>query len=265
MTLTQRKIGLVLSGGGARGIAHIGALRALEEAGIRIDMISGTSAGSIAGALYAHGYSPDDMLRIIKEINYLQVIRPGWWQKGLIKADTLIRVLTEYLPKRTFENLRLPLHVCATNMREGRSAYFHQGDLVMPVAASSAIPILISPVIIDGETFCDGGVMNNFPIDPIEYQADLLLGITVNPINRSAAPTNMLAVGERTYLLAMRENAKIREARCHWLVEPAELHQFGILEVKKADHIYEIGYKATLQKLEQVHPLALLQEIFPQG
>ena len=261
--MTHRRIGLVLSGGGARGIAHIGALRAIEEAGIKVDAISGTSAGSIAGALYAHGYSPDDMLRIIKEINYLQVIRPAWWQKGLIKADTLIRVLTEYLPKRTFQHLNLPLHVCATNMREGRSVYFHEGDVVMPVAASSAIPILFAPVIIDGETYSDGGVMNNFPIDPIEFNVDLLMGVTVNPIDRNLAPNNLLAVGERTYLLSIRENSKHREARCHWLVEPAGLHQFGILEVKKADHIYEIGYNATRKKLEEMNPMTLMEEIFP--
>lgn len=263
--MTKRKIGIVLSGGGARGIAHIGILKALEEAGIRVDIISGTSAGAIAGALYAHGYSPDDMLRIIKEIKYLQVIRPGLLQKGLIKSDSLIRVLTEYLPKRKFENLNIPLYVCATNMREGRSVYFHQGELVMPVAASSSIPVLFSPVMIDGETYSDGGVMNNFPLDPIEFKADLLLGASVNPIDRQSVPSSMLAVGERTYLLAIRENSKVREVRCHWLVEPAELHKYGILEVKKADEIYEAGYRAAVKKLEQVNPLDLISEIFPQG
>jgi NTE family protein len=119
--------------------------------------------------------------------------------------------------------------------------------------------------MIDGETYADGGVMNNFPIDPIEFKADLLLGSSVNPIDRNSVPSSMQAMGERTYLLAIRENSKVREVRCHWLVEPSELYKYGILEMKKADEIYEIGYRATVKKLEQVNPLDLLTEIFPHG
>lgn len=259
--MTQYKIGIVLSGGGARGIAHIGILQALEEAGIFPEIISGSSAGSIAGAFYAHGYSPQEMLQIIKEIAYLRAIRPGIGKMGLIHSRSLEKVLRKYIHK-DFEDLEKKLYVCATSLRWGEARYFSSGDLVTPVVASSAVPVMLSPVPIDNELYTDGGVVNNFPIDPIEGRAEILLGAAVNPICYDPGVIrSMKSVAERTFFLSLRQNERDRKVRVDWLVEPQELYKFGILDVRKADKIYKIGYEATLRRLEEQNPLELLKSI----
>jgi len=253
--MKQYKIGIVLSGGGARGIAHIGILQALEEAGIFPEVIAGSSAGSIAGAFYAHGYSPQEMLQIIKEIGYLRAIRPGIGRMGLIHARSLEKVLRKYVTK-TFEELDKKLYVCATSLRWGDARYFSSGDVVTPVVASSAVPVMVTPVTIDDELYTDGGVVNNFPIDPIEGSAELLLGAAVNPISYDRGVIrSMKSVAERTFFLTLRQNEKERKERVDWLVEPQELYKYGILDVRKADKIYKIGYEATLRRLEEQNPL----------
>ncbi len=252
---TQNKIGLVLSGGGARGIAHVGVLKALLEHGIVPDVISGTSAGAIAGALYCHGYSPDDMLRIIKEVPYLRSLRSGLFRMGIISSKTMHNMLSNYLTNNDFSLLKKPLFVCTTSLRTGKAMFISEGNLVDAVTASSAVPVLMTPVVMNGEVYVDGGVNNNFPIEPLEGICSPILGVSVNPVMEDKEINSLRKVGLRTFLISIYEHSKPRMARCDWFVEPHNAGQFGLLEVKKADAIFNAGYEAGMKKIEEQHPL----------
>ena len=117
----MKKIGLVLSGGGARGVAHIGVLQALEEFGVRFDRVAGTSAGSIVGSLYAHGYPPREIYSIIQQVSIFKTVRPAWTWSGLLRMDGLQELLKKYLPENDFAALKLPLTVAATEIRKGHT------------------------------------------------------------------------------------------------------------------------------------------------
>ena len=130
------KLGLVLSGGGARGVAHIGILKALNEMGVKFSMVSGTSAGSIVGALYAYGYSPDEIFSLIKTLSIFKSVRPSWTWGGLLRMDGLQELLLKHMPENSFEKLHLPLTVAATEIRKGRIEYFDKGELVPAILSS---------------------------------------------------------------------------------------------------------------------------------
>ena len=140
------KIGLVLSGGGARGVAHLGVLKTLEENDISIDVISGTSSGSIVGALYCHGYSPDEIFRIAQDANVFRHLRPALNFTGLIRIDGFSEILLKYLPHNSFDELRIPLSVATTNINDGVTTFFDSGELIKPILASSCIPVIFNPL-----------------------------------------------------------------------------------------------------------------------
>src|SRR5687768_13673283 len=122
--------GLVLSGGGARGISHLGVIKALGEAGVKIDCMAGTSAGAITGALYSYGYKPDEILDIIVSTSFFKSLKIAWTLKGLLSIDGLQNVLLKFIPTNSFESLKIPLVVSATDLKRGKVEYFSKGELI---------------------------------------------------------------------------------------------------------------------------------------
>ena len=155
------RVGLVLSGGGARGFAHIGVLRSLERAGARFDVVAGTSMGAIVGSLYAAGHSADEIYEIAKETSWRDVIDISL-QAGLIKGDKFQAFLAEHLPA-TFEELQIPMAITTTDVESGEAVVLAEGDLVMAVRASSSFPGAFEPITYAGRTMADGGIVNNLP------------------------------------------------------------------------------------------------------
>ena len=261
--MSDKKIGIVLSGGGARGIAHLGVLKALEEAGVFPQYISGTSAGSIVGALYAAGYSPEEMKSLLKETGYMRAISFGWGRQGILNSNSIQSVLLKYIHGMQFSELKKKLWICATNMSDGVYEFFEEGDVTEAVLASCAIPIVFTPMRKNGKVYSDGGLLNNFPIEPLENKCDLILGVDVNPIDHADDLESWRKIGERTYMLAVKQNTLLRRPRCHWLVEPKKLIGIGVFDVKKVDDLMEIGYEAARLKIAQQHPLELLVNVPP--
>lgn len=171
MSSDQGKLGLVLSGGGARGFAHIGVLRVLERAGARFDVIAGTSMGAILGAFYASGQDAEDLYRLADTTSWREVVDLSL-QTGLFKGDRLEAFLAEHLPG-TFGELRLPLAVTTTDIETGEGVVHMEGDLVRAVRASSSFPGAFEPIELAGRTLADGGIVNNLPVE-----AATLLGAT---------------------------------------------------------------------------------------
>jgi len=161
------KIGLTLSGGGVRGVAHLGVIKALEESGFQFARVSGASAGSIIGAFYCNGYSTDEILEIIEKTSLYKLVRPALSWRGLLKLDNAVKGFKTYLPHDSFEGLKTPLHIAATDINKGETKYFHEGPLLKVIQASSSIPVVFDPVNINGSVYIDGGILNNLPVEPL--------------------------------------------------------------------------------------------------
>jgi len=244
------RTGMVLSGGGARGFAHLGVLKALNDAGIIPDVISGTSAGALVGVLYADGYTPDDILRIMNTTNRLHYIRPTVPREGLLQISGIEKILKENLRAEKFEDLKIPLFVTATDLNNGKAVYFSSGKLLKPVIASASIPVLFNPVIIDEIHYVDGGVMDNLPIKPIEEDCDLIIGSFVNPAGYEKTVTSLVQIAERIFMLNMSREVVEKKNKFDVFIAPPELRNYKILDPEKAIEVFEIGYNATKIKLD---------------
>jgi len=255
----QFKIGLVLSGGGARGFAHLGLIQALNEAGIFPDIISGTSAGALAGVLYADGYTPNEILHMMNSGSRLDFMRPALPREGLLQLGGIIKILKTNLRAKTFEDLKLPLYVAATDLNNGKVEYFSKGALIDPVIASASIPVLFQPVLINNTHYVDGGVLDNLPVRPIANKCRFLIGSFVNPVGYMEKISGLISIAERTFMLSMSkeiiEKAKIFDL----LVAPQELRNFKILDPDRAEDLFSVGYKATMQKLKDIKIKKLLE------
>jgi len=241
--MKKYKTGLVLSGGAARGLAHAGVLQALNEEGLSPEIISGVSAGSIVGAFYADGYTPKQILDIFLEKSMLSFVKPALPRQGLLRMSGLEEVLLEKLRARKLEDLKIPLRITATDIHSGKALVFSKGDLIPIIVASSSIPVMFVPSVIDGLTLVDGGVVDNLPIDPIRNQCDFIIGVHVNPIGEIPMIEGIIDMAERTFNLSVAAQIEKKIADFDIFIEPNELKNYGLTDVKKAREIYNIGYK----------------------
>ena len=249
----QYKIGLVLSGGGARGFAHLGLIHALNEAGIYPDVISGTSAGALAGVLYADGYSPKEILKLMNSGSRLDFMRPTLPREGLLQIGGIIKILKTSLRAKTFEKLKIPLYVSATDLNNGKAVYFSEGDLLDPVIASASIPVLFQPVKINDISYVDGGVLDNLPLKPIEKICKILIGSFVNPVGHMDKISGLINIAERTFMLSMSKEINEKSKKFDLFVAPPELRKYNLMDPEKADELFLLGYKATKEKLKDTH------------
>jgi NTE family protein len=253
MSDKQFNIGLVLSGGGARGFAHLGVIEALNEACIFPDVISGTSAGAIIGALYADGYTPNEILNLMNSTSRLDFMRPALPREGLLQINGIIKILKTSLHAKNFEELKIPLYVAATDLNNGKAVYFSEGDILDPVIASASIPVVFQPVKIDNISYVDGGVLDNLPIRPIENNCRILIGSFVNPIGYMEKISGLINIAERTFMLSMSKEIFEKAKKFDLFIAPLELRNFKILDPEKANELFEIGYQATKEKLKTIN------------
>jgi NTE family protein len=239
------KIGITLSGGGARGIAHIGVLQALEEMGIEISVISGTSAGSIVASLYAYGLKPIQILNEIRQLSLLKSVRPAWSWAGLLTMDGLKELIIKNIPENKFEALRIPLTVAATEIRKGEVNYFSSGELASAVVASCSIPAVFNPSSINGNLYVDGGLLYNLPARCIRNQCDFLIGSHCNEISQEFDSKNLKKVIERSLLIAVYANTQQSKTLCDISIAPPDMDRFTVFEIEKAQEIFNAGYQFT--------------------
>lgn len=262
MSEKQYKFGLVLSGGGARGFAHLGVIQALNESGIYPDVISGTSAGALTGVLYADGYTPKEILKLMNSGSRLDFMRPALPREGLLQMGGIIRILKSSLRATTFEELKIPLYVSATDLNNGKAEYFSEGDLFDPVIASASIPVLFQPVVINNIYYVDGGVLDNLPIRPIENKCQFLIGSFVNPVGYIKKISGLISIAERAFMLSMSKEITEKAKKFDLFVAPLELRNYKILDPEKADELFLVGYNATIKKLKEINLEKLLKKLF---
>jgi Predicted esterase of the alpha-beta hydrolase superfamily len=239
------KIGIALSGGGARGVAHIGILKALDEIGVKISVISGTSAGAIVASLYSYGYSPDAIFGIVKNLSVFNSVSPAWTWSGLLTMDGLRDLLLKSIPENNFNALKIPLTVAATEMRKGHIHYFSDGELIPAVVSSCSVPAVFNPVNFNGGVYVDGGLFDNLPVKPIKHQCDLLIGSHCNHISPDFDAKSLKVVIERSLLMAISANTHSSRLLCDVFIEPPRMDRFSSFEIGKAQEIFDFAYRFT--------------------
>lgn len=241
-----RRIGLSLSGGGLRGVGHIGALQALIEHGYTPQAIAGCSAGAIVGALFAEGYTPEEILKIAEDHNLFPVTSLRLRKTGFIDTGFLIDIFKKYIPHNTFEKLAIPLHVAANNLLTGETDYLREGPLDEALLATSSIPFMFSPVLRDELPYYDGGILDNMPIAPLKGDCNFLIGVHVNALD-TVAPSDLtpMKTFDRIIHMAITPSVKANSKHCDLFIEPPGMLQFGMFDKKKQRDIYEYVYNYT--------------------
>ena len=244
--------GLVLSGGGIRGVAHIGAIKALEEYGIYPSHIAGTSAGAIVGALYAAGCSWEEILDFFKTTQIFSINNYAKGKPGFLDTEKFYDQFKGYMPHDSFESLKKPLYITATNLLDGTLRVFNSGELIKPVLASAAVPGLFAPVQIENGYYVDGGTLNNFPVDLIKKYCDQIVGVYVNPFSQVSIKdlNHVSKVLERTYHVMVANETTRKFKDCDVLIRPLNMDRFGMFTLKNIDTIFDLGYTTTINILK---------------
>lgn len=281
---TRPKVGLVLSGGAARGLAHIGVLKALEEQGIKIDAIAGTSMGAVVGGLYASGYKIDELEKLALNIDWQQALSDAPPREdvpfrrkqddrdflvkqklsfrddgslglplGVIQGQNLALLLESLLAHtsdtRDFDKLPIPFRAVATDIANGEKVVFRKGHLPQVIRASMSIPAVFAPVELDGRLLVDGGMTDNIPLDVArEMGVDVAIVVDIGtPLRNSKQLTTVVDVLNQSITLMTRRNSEEQLAALKpsdVLIQPA-LAAFGVTDFGKAQDMIDAGYRAT--------------------
>jgi NTE family protein len=283
------KIGLVLSGGGAKGFAHIGALKVIEEAGIKIDYIGGTSMGAVIGGLYASGYNAaqidsifhavdfdklindyiprgsknfyekrnDELYAVTLPFNKFKIGIPEALSKGMYNFNLLTRLTRNVKNIKDFNQLPIPFLCIATDIEKGEQVLLNKGNLAQCILASAAFPSLFSPVEIDGKVLIDGGVVNNYPIQEVlDLGADIIIGVDVQDglKDRTAlkdATKILVQITNFNMIEKMKDN--VRKTTVY--IQP-EIKDFSVISFDKGKDIIVKGEEASFAVYEQLKALA---------
>jgi NTE family protein len=266
-----KNIGLVLGGGGARGIAHLGVIKALDERGFVPEAIAGCSMGGIVGAMVCAGMPTKDIIKAFGKLETRDLLDFGA-MGGMIGGDGIEKKLIEYLPG-TFEELELPLKVTAVDVQTGKLVIFGKGALVPALRATSSLPGILTPTRHQGRVFIDGGLLNNLPVDVIRTMTlEPVVAVDVaSPPNRRLDFDHHQNIFEKVKKLARKEfrtltielfmksfdipAAMITDLRLS--IDPPELLirpkldvNFGLEDIHRANEAYEVGYQAAVEALD---------------
>mgnify|MGYP003605632830 CR=1 FL=1 len=263
--MVSEKIGLVLSGGGTKGIAHAGVLKFLEEKNINIDILSCCSAGSIVGCLHAIGKTPEEILDFFNSIYFFNWKHFTFNQPGLVSSVIFRNYLKPIFGDLKIKNLDKNVKIVATELVSGTQKIFDsEFEIVDAIIASCSIPGITTPYIIKEKMFCDGGVLNNFPADIIREECDKLIGVFVSPPHNIDINDlkSIKAIVSRSYDLLSYRVEKIKFDYCDWLISSQKFSSYGTFERKKnkIDELFQIGYQAAKESYDESlfikkHPL----------
>lgn len=238
----KHTLGLALSGGGAKGFAHLGVFKILEEKGLMPNVIAGTSAGALMGALFADGYKPEEIKELFTGREFSEFAQFQLPKSGLFDSTRFRLFLKRHLRAKTFEELKTPLIVVATDLDNGESHLFTSGSIVDAVTASCSIPIIFNPVVIDGIHYVDGGLFRNFPVSVIRDECEFVIGVNVSPLVPQKYKQTIFHIAERSYHYMFRANTLEDRELCDVLIEAEEFGQYKTFDLENVNLISQIGY-----------------------
>lgn len=250
-------IGLILSGGGSKGIAHAGVLKFLVEENIRPSHIAGTSSGAIVSSLYAWGKTPEEILEFFKSIYFFHWRHFTFKKAGFIDSESFRLYFTSIFKDATLGDMPFKMHITATDLVSGKLKIFGpETKIADAVLASSAFPGIISPYEIEGKLYSDGGILNHFPTDVLQGRCETLIGVYVSPIQK-IGPNDLKSIKSvttRAYDLLSATSNMQKFTLCDWIISPDDLALYSTFETNKAkmDEIFNIGYEAAKKSYEDL-------------
>ncbi|HLM59544.1 MAG TPA: patatin-like phospholipase family protein, partial [Pyrinomonadaceae bacterium] len=286
------KIGLVLSGGGARGFAHIGVLKVLEENHIPVDYVAGASMGGLVGALYATGRTPDEMEQLIGTLDWDTLLRgktafealsyrrkedrrnlpgaitlggkgarlnlPGSLNPGHEIGLVLDRLMLSYGDKTNFDLLPIPFRVVATDLVNAETVVLKDGSLAQSLRATMAIPGVFAPVELNGKILADGGILNNIPTDVAKQMgADIIIVVNIETqLGDRTALQDLVGILGQTFYVATIENSRRSLRQADFIIAP-DLANYTTFDFTKGEKIVELGYQGAESKIALLKSLAL--------
>lgn len=246
------KLGLALSGGGAKGFAHIGVFKMLEECALRPDLIVGTSVGALMGALFADGYTASEIKELFTGREFSEFAQLQLPKSGLFDSKRFRYFLKRHLRAKNIEDLKIPMVIMATDLDNGESHEFRTGSVVDAVTASCSIPIIFSPVVINGIHYVDGGLFHNFPVSIIREACDKVVGVNVSPLVSQKYKQTIFNIAERSYHYMFRANTLEDREMCDVLIEAEEFGLYKTFDLENVELISSIGYAAAVRAFEKV-------------
>lgn len=240
-----------MAGGAARGFAHLGVLRALQERDLEPDVFAGTSAGALMGALWASGWSVEDIREAAQGFAPFQLWRYTFTRPGLLDSRYFRHYWSRFLPE-TFEELDRPLRVVATDLSSGEPVVLDSGPLEPAIAASCAIPPLFEAVEVEGRWYFDGSLSMNLPTPPLRDDCQVVIASEVNP-NLPARPEELTTTWSqfsRSLEIMFRNQSPPHRALADLIIEPAALHEISTLETQRFEEIERLGYEEAQRALD---------------
>lgn len=257
MTASKKpyRLGVALSGGGARGFAHAGALKALEEAGLRPDVIAGVSAGSVVAVMYAAGVAPDDILGVFRKGKFGDFARISPHGGGLFRITRFRQHVMKFLNGISrLEDLHIPTYIGVTDIDNGVPVAFSKGPIGDIMQASCSMPIIFHPVTIDGVKYVDGGVLHNLPAWILRDKCDFLIGLNCSPMRREKPDSSIFDIAMRTYVLMSKAQQAGDIEQCDLKVEMTELANYKVFNLKEINKVFLDGYvkmRAALKTIDK--------------
>ena len=243
--MKKYKTGLVLSGGGTRGFAHVGVIAALYEKGIKPDVISGKSAGAIVGAFIARGKTPEEIMGIFENENFFKFTKLNLPVDGLMKLSGLEDVLNREIPYKTIEELPVSLFVTVVNLNTGKVEYKNSGPIDLTVLASASVPVLFSPVELNGFKYAAGGLLDNIPVKPVKNDCERIISVNISPINPREKFKNLAQITARTFYISVNADLKEVKKYSSLYIEPEGIDTYDILRLSHARELFELGYNSV--------------------
>lgn len=246
------RLGLALSGGGAKGFAHIGVFKRIEECALRPDLIAGTSVGALMGSFFADGYTADEIRELFMGREFTDFAQLQIPRTGVFDYSRFTHFLRRHLRSKNIEDLPIPMVIVATDLDKGVSKEFRSGPLVEAVTASCCIPVIFSPVLIDGVHYVDGGLFRNFPVSVIREECERIIGVNVSPMISLKYKQTLFHIAERSYHYMFRANTLEDRELCDVLIEAEEFGRYRTFDLDSLDVLSEIGYEAAAQAFDRV-------------
>lgn len=247
------RIGLALGGGAARGIAHIGVLKAFEEEHIPIHCISGTSAGALIASYYAFGRPAESILSVCSTLNLSKILNFTLERGGLFSTKTIREMIHRDLGDCLIEDAKIPLAICATDIETGEQLIFRKGNLADAVCASMAVPGLFVPVEVDGRILVDGGLVENVPISPLASMgASITVAVDLSHVKRYPKPEDSFDVISNAINIGIDFNTR-KQLKKADIAVPLDLSHYSLTNnADRVDELYMEGYRPMKKKIRQV-------------
>ncbi len=254
-TSSRPRVGLALGGGFARGMAHIGVLKVFAENAIPIDALAGTSAGSIAAALYASGCRVEEMIEEARRIRWNNFARWTLPRLGFATNERMEGMLRQMLGCSRFEELSIPLAIVAADISTGETVIFRHGDLIPPLRASCSVPGLFAPVEYQGRLLVDGAIVGSVPVAPLrEFGVDTIIAVSLKAGEPRHTPTNLFQVVGQAFQIAGSRSETTWRGDCDLTIEP-DVTDFKWDDFARADEMILAGERAARQALPTLRAL----------